>query len=52
MISGRVYLGGKIEPEVAVVLQAVLHEEGYLVGQAELDLIGQAASFAEVHEVL
>lgn len=46
------YLGCEVKPQVAVVLQTVLDEEGHLVGQAQLDLRRQTAGFAEVDEVL
>jgi hypothetical protein len=46
------YLRGEVEPQIAVVLHAVLDKEGHLAGQAELDGVGQAASLAEVLEVL
>lgn len=47
----RCYLGCKIEPQVAVALEAVLDEERHLVREAQLDLIGHAACLAEVDKV-
>jgi hypothetical protein len=46
------YLGGQVKSQVAVVLQTVLHQEGNLVGEAQLDLVGQTAGLAEVDQVL
>lgn len=46
------YLGGEVESQIAVVLHAILDKQGHLAGQAELDGVGQAASLAEVLEVL
>ena len=33
-------LGREVEPQVALVRQAVLDEQGHLTGQAELDVVG------------
>lgn len=46
------YLWGKVEPQIAVVRQSVLDEQGHLARQAELDSFGQAACLAEVGKVL
>ena len=46
------YLGGEVEPKIALVLQTVLDKQRNLAGEAELDLIGQATSLAEVGQVL
>jgi hypothetical protein len=46
------YLGGEVEPQIAVVLHAILDKQGHLARQAELNGVGQAASLAEVLEVL
>jgi hypothetical protein len=46
------YLGGEVEPQIAVVLYAILDKEWHLAGQAELDGVGQAACLAEVLKVL
>jgi hypothetical protein len=46
------YLRGQVEPEIAVVGQAVLDEQGNLVAEAELHLATETGSFAEVDEVL
>lgn len=47
----RAYLRGQVEPEIAVVGQAVLDEQRYLVAEAELDLTAETSSLAEVDEV-
>jgi hypothetical protein len=46
------YLGGQVEPEIAVVGQTVLDEQRHLVAEAKLDLTTEARSFAEVDKVL
>ena len=46
------YLRGQVEPEIAVVGQAVLNEQGNLVAEAELHLAAETGGFAEVDEVL
>lgn len=46
------YLRGQVEPEIAVVGQAVLDEQRHLVAEAQLDLAAEAGGFAEVDEVL
>jgi hypothetical protein len=46
------YLGREVEPQVAVVRQTVLDEQGNFAGQAQLDGVGQTAGLAEVCEVL
>ena len=46
------YLGGQVEPEIAVVGKTVLDQQRDLVAEAELDLTAEAGSLAEVDEVL
>jgi hypothetical protein len=46
------YLRSEVEPQIAVVLYAILDKQGHLAGQAELDGVGQAACLAEVLEIL
>ena len=46
------YLRGQVEPEIAVVGQAVLYEQGNLVAEAELHLAAETGGFAEVDQVL
>lgn len=46
------YLGGQVEPEIAVVGQAVLDKERHFVAEAELHLTTEASGFAEVDKVL
>jgi hypothetical protein len=46
------YLGGEVEPQIAVVLYTVLDEQGNFAGQAKLHRVGQTTGLAEVCEVL
>ena len=46
------YLGSQVEPEIAVVGQAVLDEKWHLVAEAQLALPAEAGGLAEVDEVL
>lgn len=46
------YLGGEVESQVAVVLHAVLDEQGHFAGQTQLDRVGQPARLAEVGQIL
>jgi hypothetical protein len=46
------YLWRQIESEVAATGEVVLHEEGNLGGQADLDLVGESRGLAEVDQVL
>jgi hypothetical protein len=46
------YLGREVEPQVAVVLQAILDQKRDLVREAQFDLAGQTTRFAEVDQVL
>jgi hypothetical protein len=52
IFSRKAYLRGQVEPEIAVVGQAVLDEKGNLVAEAKLHLAAEAGGFAEVDEVL
>ena len=45
-------LGSKVESEVALARDLVLHQERDLVGEADVDLVGQSSSLAEVDKVL
>jgi hypothetical protein len=49
---GEAYLGREVEPQIAVVLQAILDKQGNLARKAQLDGVGQTASLAEVDQVL
>lgn len=44
-------LGCQVESEVTAASQSVLDQERDLVGQAKLDRLGEAGSFAEVDKV-
>jgi hypothetical protein len=46
------YLGRKVESQVAVVLQAILDQKRDLIGEAQFDLAGQTTRLAEVDQVL
>jgi hypothetical protein len=46
------YLGGEVEPQIAVVLDTVLNKQGDFARQAKLDRVGQPARLAEVRQVL
>jgi hypothetical protein len=45
-------LGSKVESEVALTGDLVLHQERDLIGEADVDLVGQGSSLAEVDKVL
>lgn len=45
-------LGGKVEPQVAVVGEGVLDKQGNFIRQAQLDPVRKTAGLAEVDEVL
>lgn len=51
-LMNRLYLWSKIEPQIAVVGQSVLHKKWNFVAKAESDLGTEAASLAEVDQVL
>lgn len=51
-VKAWTYLGSEVKSQVAVVLQTVLDEEGNLVGQAQLNVVGQTAGLAKVDQVL
>jgi len=46
------HLRSQVEPEVAVVGEAVLDEQRHLVAETKLDLTAEAGGFAEVDKVL
>ena len=46
------YLRREIEPQIAVVGELVLNQQRHLITQAQLHLVREAASLAEVDEVL
>lgn len=46
------HLGREVEAQVAATRQVVLDQQGHLAGQADLDLVGQSGSLAEVDQVL
>lgn len=48
---GVTCLRSQVEPQVTASGQVILNQEGYLIGQAELDSFGKSRSLAEVDEV-
>lgn len=47
----RSHLWRQVEPQVTHTLHGVFHQQGHLVGQANLDLIRQRRGLAEVDQV-
>ena len=51
-VDKSTYLWRKIESKIAVVLKGVFHKERHFVAQAQLHVVTQATSLAEVDEIL
>lgn len=50
--TGGTCLGRKVEAQKTAPGQAVLHQQRHLVGEADLDLVGEHGGLAEVDEIL
>jgi hypothetical protein len=47
----KTYLWGQVESEITASSELILNQQRNLIGEAELDRLGQTSSFAEVDKV-